>query len=198
MKTVFYTVQPNDSPPRIAEKILGAGMAYRWPDLIAANPQKLMRGPTFANLTIGERIRVPFTWLPASYAYAASSPGGGCASRAVAGLGDPRPGIPPPGPELPIPLPMPGFPVILAPRGLPVVQVPGGAVLPFNPPAPRPPGTAPLPVGGTAPPVGGTATAAPTTSATPWIIAGLIALAAVGIYVYETKHTGTTRSRRRN
>ncbi len=197
MRTVFYTVQPSDSPPRIAEKILGAGMSYRWPDLIAANPQKLMRGSTFANLTIGERLRVPFAWLPTSYAYAASSPsgGGGCASSAVYGLGDPRPGKPPPTlnpPPKPDLAPPSRF--IHFPKGLldPVaVPVPGGAVLPVNSSGG---GAAGGGAAGGGAAGGGAAGAASTTSAIPWVIAGLVALVAVGVYVYTTR----SRDRRRD
>lgn len=68
-----YVVQDGDSAGLIAEKMLGASLAWRYVELLAANPQKPTTGDTvspdgsdselnFVSLEAGERLNVPRTW----------------------------------------------------------------------------------------------------------------------------------------
>jgi hypothetical protein len=59
-----YVVEAGDFPARIAKKLVGADT--RWPELIAANPQKKTKasniGKVFVSLFAGERLNVPKSW----------------------------------------------------------------------------------------------------------------------------------------
>jgi hypothetical protein len=69
-----YVVQSGtESPGSIAEKMLGAEQAWRYVELLTANPQKPIKGKVvtpdpnddelnFVSLAVGERLVVPRTW----------------------------------------------------------------------------------------------------------------------------------------
>jgi hypothetical protein len=56
-----YTVKKGDSPWKIAQAITGKGA--RWPELVAANPQKKRaQDGSFASLLPGEQLNLPASW----------------------------------------------------------------------------------------------------------------------------------------
>lgn len=69
-----YTVRSaNESAGSIAEMILGADQAWRYVELLVANPQKPVRGSrvvpegsddelNFVSLAVGEKLRLPRSW----------------------------------------------------------------------------------------------------------------------------------------
>ena len=68
-----YTVQQNDFPWKIAERYTGHGA--RWPELVAANPQKTKaKDGNFATLLPGEKLNLPGAWVAPSTPSAPSSP----------------------------------------------------------------------------------------------------------------------------
>lgn len=70
-----YVVESGDFPARIAKKLTGKDT--RWPELIAANPQKKTKssniGKVFVSLFAGERLNVPKSWQVAAAAPLAPS-----------------------------------------------------------------------------------------------------------------------------
>jgi nucleoid-associated protein YgaU len=82
-----YTVQQNDFPWKIAEHYTGHGA--RWPELVAANPQKPKgKDGNFTTLLPGEKLSLPPSWVSPP-----SAPPGAVAS---ADIGRPRaPGVVP-------------------------------------------------------------------------------------------------------
>lgn len=180
---VTYVVRADDSPSRIAERILGAGMGYRWPELVAANPQKVRNGATFASLQIGERLRIPTSWLPASYLRRTCIETDPRYDRSFSlSLGDPRPSPNPP----PIPNPIQPNPIpSTIPIYVPIYPSPGFTPQPPVGPTPTiPPAPQPIVVGGGTPPVV-VNTPPAQSSSTPWIVGGIVALAALGAYLYS-------------
>jgi hypothetical protein len=77
-----YKVAAGDFPIRIAAKLTGDG--NRWPELVAANPQKkTSTDGNFASLQPGEVLHLPESWGPAPATTAATiSTGGSHAAHA--------------------------------------------------------------------------------------------------------------------
>jgi nucleoid-associated protein YgaU len=117
-----YTVQQDDYPWKIAAHFTGHGA--RWPELVAANPQKTKgKDGNFASLLPGEKLALPSSWTP---------PQNGAAGAVATTNGANGSGVPmiaPPvihGPEVPAPSPSsaldPGIPANVASSVLAAVK----------------------------------------------------------------------------
>lgn len=100
-----YVVESGDFPSKIAQKLTGD--SSRWPELVAANPQKSKASDgNFKTLFANEKLNLPASWLPL---VASQMPGGGIPPiPSIPGLPG-VPGLPAPGvPSMPGPQPATG------------------------------------------------------------------------------------------
>jgi nucleoid-associated protein YgaU len=117
-----YTVQQDDYPWKIAAHFTGHGA--RWPELVAANPQKTKGADgNFTSLLPGEKLNLPAAWTPPQ------NGAGGAVASANGANGSGVPMIAPAvihGPEVPAPSPSsaldPGLPANVASSVLTAVK----------------------------------------------------------------------------